>query len=340
MVDVRFPAPLRPGDTIGVTAPSSGVPAELRPRLDAGVTWLRERGYAVRLGECLGAERVISATKQARTDELMGMLRDPSVRAVLPPWGGELAIDLVDQLDWDALAGLEPTWLVGYSDISTLALPLLTRTGWASIHGACLMETPYDQPDGLLHWTDVAAGTGRSTQRSPGVFRGEGRDDWEGDPTLSRLTLPDVGSWTLVGGGGLDVSGRLVGGCIEVLSPLAGTPYGDVAAFGEAHAGDGLIVFLEAAQWGAYGICRSLHGLRLAGWFDQATAILIGRTSAPDEPDLSQHEAVRDALGMLDLPIVLDVEVGHVYPHLPVVTGALARVVIDRDGFQITQELS
>ena len=39
--------------------------------------------------------------------------------AVVPPWGGELAIDLLDQLDWDALAAAEPTWLVGWSDICT-----------------------------------------------------------------------------------------------------------------------------------------------------------------------------------------------------------------------------
>ena len=32
------------------------------------------------------------------------MLRDPAIRAVVPPWGGELAIDLLDQLDWDELA--------------------------------------------------------------------------------------------------------------------------------------------------------------------------------------------------------------------------------------------
>ena len=47
---VRFPAPLRPGDLVGVTAPSSGVPEVLRPRLEFCVQHLRERGYRVRLG--------------------------------------------------------------------------------------------------------------------------------------------------------------------------------------------------------------------------------------------------------------------------------------------------
>lgn len=106
---------------------------------------------------------------------------------------------------------------------------------------------------------------------------------------------------------------------------IAGTPYGDVAAFGREHASDGLIVYVEAAGDEAATICRNLHGLRLAGWFDHARAVLVGRTHAPDHPpQLTQREAVLDALGRLGIPpIVFDVEIGHVPPHLPLVNGAL-----------------
>ena len=69
-------------------------------------------------------DRVVSAPKEQRAAELVAFLTDPDVAAVIPPWGGETAIDLLDQLDWDALAAAEPTWLVGWSDISPLLLPL------------------------------------------------------------------------------------------------------------------------------------------------------------------------------------------------------------------------
>ena len=52
-MDVRLPAPLRPGDTIAVTAPSSGVPAALQPRLDVAIADLRRRGFEVLEGVCL-----------------------------------------------------------------------------------------------------------------------------------------------------------------------------------------------------------------------------------------------------------------------------------------------
>ncbi|SDC70101.1 S66 family peptidase [Nocardioides lianchengensis] len=337
---MRFPRPLRPGDTIGVTAPSSGVDERLRPRLDAGIRRLRERGFEVEVGECLGGDGVVSAPKERRAAELTRMLTDPAVRAVVPPWGGETAIDLLDQIDWFALEAAEPTWLVGFSDLSTLMLPLSLRTGWATLHGSNLMDTAYDAPDGLLHWLDVASATEPFTQRSPGRYRDQGWDDYVGDPGVATMTLDREGGWWSLDGAPVDVSGRLVGGCLETVCHLAGTPYGDVAAYGRAHADEGLLVYLEAAEHGAYDVCRALHGLRLAGWFEHASAVVIGRTRASDADGMTQAEAVADALGSLGVPVVLDVECGHAQPFLPLVNGALAHLVLDGERREITQRLS
>ena len=337
---MRFPSPLRPGDTIGVTAPSSGVQDAMKPRFDVAVRSLQERGYDVVVGECLGTPSVVSAPKEQRAAELTAMLTDPAIRAVVPPWGGELAIDLLDQLDWDALAAAEPTWLVGFSDLTTLMVPLTLRLGWATLHGSNLMDTPYTPPEGIRHWLDLASGEGPFIQRSPGRYRSTGWDDYVAQPAVSRFSLDAEGTWQVLGGGPVDASGRLVGGCIETLGPIAATPYGDVAAFGREHADDGLVVYLEACEDSAYTIARTLHSLRYAGWFEHANAILIGRTRARDEPDLTQHGAVVDALGDLGIPIVLDVECGHVAPYLSLVNGALARVVVDGDRREISQSLS
>jgi len=317
---------LRPGDRIGVTAPSSGVEARFRKRFEVAVGWLRDHGYDVVVGECLGTPSVVSAPKEERAAELTAMLADPAIRAVVPPWGGELAIDLLDQLDWEALADAEPTWLVGYSDLSTVLLPVTTRLGWATLHGSNLMDTPYLPTDGLAHWLDLATATGPVTQRSPGVFRTAHFADYENDPGLTAIDTDAEGTWSVLDGGEAAFSGRLIGGCIETMAPLAGTPYGDVPSFGRTHAAEGLVVYLEACEAGAYDIGRALHGLRLAGWFEHANGVLIGRTTAPGAPHLSQRDAVADALGELGIPVVLDVECGHVAPFLPLVNGALAQV--------------
>ncbi len=338
--EVRFPRPLRPGDTIGVTAPSSGVQPPLLARLDVACEHLRRRGYEVRRGAVLETpDGGVAAPAAQRAAELTAMLCDPDVRAVVPPWGGELAIQVLDHLDWDALAAAEPTWLVGWSDLTTLMVPLLTRLGWASLHGGNLMDTPYRQPEGLAHWLDVLETEPGEpvVQSSPGRHRTGGFDDWEATPEISEQRLDATGAWEVVGGGGLDLTGRLVGGCIEVLGPLVGTPYADVAGWGRAQVDEGLVVYVEAAEHAAFDVCRALHGMRMAGWFDEAEAVLVGRTSAPDSPGLTQRQAVVDALGPLEVPLVLDVDLGHVPPHLPIVNGASCRVVVDARRSQLTQ---
>lgn len=335
---VRFPRPLRRGDTIGVTSPSSGVTDAQRPRLEFATRTLRDQGYEVVVGECMRADGPVSAPKAQRAAELVRMLTDPEIAAVVPPWGGELAVDLLDQLDWAALADAEPTWLVGFSDSTTYMVPFTVQLGWATLHGANLMDTPYRLPDGLLPWTGVLAATEPFTQRGVGRHKVGDADRFEDVPEATDLGLDGVGTWSTLRPGPVDVTGRLIGGCIEVLSPIAGSGYADVAAFG-ASVEEGLIVYLEACEDGAYTIGRALHGLRLAGWFDHANAVLIGRTRAPDAPDYTQRDAVVDALGGLGIPVVLDVECGHVSPRMPMVNGALARVVVDGDRQEITQTL-
>ncbi|WP_344147776.1 S66 peptidase family protein [Kribbella yunnanensis] len=334
---VRYPRPLRPGDRVGVTSPSSGVSKELRARLDAGIRTVKARGYDVVVGDCMDGTGHVSAPAKDRAAELMAMLTDPTIRAVVPPWGGETAIDLLPVLDWDRLRAAEPTWLVGFSDMSTIITPLTLVTGTATIHGNNLMDTPYRAPEGLATWLDiVAAPTGHQfTQTPPNRYRATGWDEYRTQPDVSEFTLDTPGRWTrLDADGDVDVEGRLIGGCIETLSNLTGTPYLDPERLGES------IMYVEAAEDQAFTICRNLHGMRLAGFFDNANAILVGRTRAPDADSLTQHEAVMDALGPLNIPIIADVECGHVPPYLPIVNGANGRVVHTATRSELIQTLT
>ncbi|MFK4148911.1 S66 peptidase family protein [Streptomyces sp. NPDC004065] len=340
---IRYPRPLRPGDRVGVTAPSSGVAPALLERLDVALRDVQARGYEAVVGRCMDGSGHISASAADRASELMSMLTDPTIRAVVPPWGGETAIDLIPLLDWERLRDAEPTWLVGFSDISTLLAPLTLLTGTATLHGNNLMDTPYRIPEGLLSWFDIVAAPAghRFTQTPPGRHRATGFDDFAAFPGVREYTLGSEGTWRrLDRRGAVEAEGRLIGGCIETLCNLAGTRYLDVSAFARTESPEGLLVYVEAADQDAFTICRHLHGMRLAGFFDRANAVLVGRTSAPDSSSLSQHEAVLDALGSLNVPIIADVECGHVPPYMPIVNGAHGRIVHSPSRSELTQTLA
>ena len=54
-------------------------------------------------------------------------------------------------LDWDALAALPPKMVVGYSDTTSLLIPLTQRVGTAALHGPLVFELGTLAPD-LLDW--------------------------------------------------------------------------------------------------------------------------------------------------------------------------------------------
>ena len=121
-------------------------------------------------------------------------------------------------------------------------------------------------------------------------------------------------------------TGRLLGGCLDTMAMLPGTPYGDVGAFADRYAPEGLLVYLEVSDAPAAEVSRMLHHLRYAGWFDRVNAVLVGRTPAPPTDGFTQLDALRHALGGLPAPVVHEVDLGHVPPQLALVNGALATV--------------
>ncbi|MFI1409874.1 S66 peptidase family protein [Streptomyces sp. NPDC020707] len=342
-MSIRYPRPLRPGDRVAITSPSSGIQKDMLQRLHVAIREVESRGYEVILGNCMDGTRHVSAPAGERAAELTAMLTDPTIRAVIPPWGGEMAIDLLPELDWEKLRNADATWIVGYSDMSTIMTPLTLLTNTATLHGNNLLDTPYRVPEGLMSWLDIVCMTegSRFTQTSPGRFRRNGWDDYRILPEVRDYKLDAAGTWIrLDGDGDVDLQGRLIGGCIETLCNVTGTPYIDMATFAQAEAPEGLLVYVEASEDDAFSIGRNLHGMRLAGFFDNANAVLVGRTSAPDRISFTQHDAVRDALLPLGIPVIADVECGHVPPFLPMINGAMGHVVLNAHRHELTQVLT
>jgi muramoyltetrapeptide carboxypeptidase len=344
-MSVRYPAPLRPGDRIAVTSPSCGVGREMRPRLEFCIKHLRDLGYDVVIGDCMDGSGVTSAPAPARAAELTAMLLDPAIRAVVPPCGGELAIDLLPLLDFDAIGAAEPTWLVGYSDLTTVMTPLTLRTGIATLHGSNLMDTPCAVPEPLLPWLSAATAPVGSTlqQGAARAYRSGRHDHYAFHPDVREMTLNTPGQWKLLGpqDGAAEVcaTGRMIGGCLETVSMLPGSPYGDVAHFTARHAPEGLLVYVEIAEAEALMAARMLHHLRLAGWFDRANAVLVGRSAGPSSGDFSQHDALVHALGDLPVPVLYDLDLGHIPPQLAIINGALATVELTPATATLVQHL-
>lgn len=345
-MNINFPKPLASGDLIAITAPSSGVPGRLHPRLDLAIAALKCRGFRVVEGECLRQQvKGASATPQRRAAELMKFLTDPGVAAVMPPWGGELAIELLDLIDFNALASTPAKWFSGFSDLSTLHLPLTAVSGWATLHGPNLMQLGVAELDSTTAAVWDVLATPHSTkvsQYSSGAFERVGAD-WTKNPTAG-LAPSDITQWKRLDGSAasLSIQGRLIGGCLDTISRLAGTSYGNVPAFVESVRDEGTVLYLENAELRPCELARALHGLGMNGWFDDLQGVLLGRSAAPDASspdDFTYIGAIRSVLGGIRCPVLYDMDIGHFSPQLSLVNGALAKIEFHDGSGSIVQQL-
>lgn len=330
----RCPAPLRAGHRVAITAPSSPVPEALWPRLQGAIEQLRRRGYQVVEGASLRRPRPLGADDAAaRAAELMDFCTDPSIAAVLPPWGGELAMALLPHLDFARLAELPPKWFCGFSDLSTLQLPLLLRAGWQSVHGPNLMELAADPLDPVTAriWNLLQTAPGSHCTQTASTHHQRHGADWRKQPTAG-LQLDTPSRWQRLDGRRepLTLHGRLLGGCLDTLSRLPGSPFGDVPGWATAHAPEGVLLFLENAEMRPLELARTLIALRLQGWLRQASGVLIGRDAASTPTDAADRSAVlQDCLGDLPVPVLLEVDIGHLPPQFSLLQGAHAKVHYD-----------
>lgn len=343
----RYPRPLRQGDAIGITAPSAGVAPDLHPRLDLVLGHLRARGFVVIEGQCLrNGDRHVSAPAAARAQEFMEFWDDERIAAILPPWGGETLVEILPLLDFDRLGGSAPKWVAGFSDISTLLFALTTRTHCATIHGANLMDLAPTQTDpltlGLIPALMRPAGESW-TQQASAKHQIRFTDYQERVDAPFNLTEPT--RWKALQPrfeSGVTFRGRMIGGCLDTIARLVGTPYGALPAFRGACGRDGTILYFENCELSPYEVTRTLWQLRLAGWFEGLSGVLVGRSSAPDpekKGELAYPEALASVLGDLPVPVVYDADIGHRPPQLAIVNGAVGELVFAGQGGSLTQTL-
>jgi len=128
---MRFPPALRPGDPIGVVAPSG--PFD-QARLEAGLQRLEK--YEVRIPEQMMGRRegFFAGSETTRLSELQAALDNPEIKAICIARGGYGIGPLLPSLSFSQFEK-HPKWLVGFSDTTALHAALSAR-GIASIHGA------------------------------------------------------------------------------------------------------------------------------------------------------------------------------------------------------------
>ncbi|MSS70301.1 MAG: LD-carboxypeptidase [Candidatus Latescibacteria bacterium] len=295
------PERLRPGDTIGIVAPAGAFKKE---RLQPGLAYLERAGYGVRVGaHVYDRKRYMAGEDGARAEDLHAFFEAPEVRAIFAARGGYGTTRLLDLLDYD-LIQRNPKIFLGFSDTTALQLALYRHAG--------LITT-----SGITVCADL--GPEREAFTEAAMWRAV-RDGAVG---------PFEGLRPLAGGA---AEGRLLGGCLSLVSALQGTAH--LPAF------DGAVLLLEDVDEAPYRIDRMLTHLRQTGLLGRVAGVAFGHFEGakPDEgADWTMEEVLADRTADLGVPVVCGLPYGHQRRRAVLPLGARVRLDADAGRLELLE---
>ena len=349
---ITRPEYIKPGDTIGVTAPSFGPSIEpyslMYPLSKENI---ENRGYKVIAGETVFKSDGlgISTDPKVTGKELMDFYKREDINAIISAGGGELMCETISNMDFDELKAYKPKWFIGYSDNTNFIFPLVTITGVQGIYGPCINgyakkweETEFDS-FALLEGTKSSF-DGYKRFVNP-KLQGPGPEVYTDEYLRAPYAFNDDRELIIYKNKNgeltrseekVEMKGILLGGCLDILVNLCGTKFDRMKDFVKEN--DNIIWVIEACDLTPMSIRRSLWNLREAGWFDSAAGFVFGRPEASWKQNMmgvDQYNAATDILGLLGKDIIMDAEIGHIDPMLPVVMGASARVGANTENIHI-----
>jgi muramoyltetrapeptide carboxypeptidase len=276
---IRYPTPLRAGDTVALVAPSGPVREE---KMASAVALLTGWGLTVEPSPDLYARHgFLAGPDQVRLAALNAALADPAVRGVVCARGGYGAQRIVDGLDLDALRR-DPKLIIGFSDITALHLALWQRARLATLHGPVANQLNEDFAAESVASLRSAIGTDRPVMVTS-------HPECETGP----LRVP-----------GEPVTGTLLGGNLCLIAASIGTP--DEPDLRDA------ILLLEEVDEPPYKVDRMLVQLRRSGVLDGVAGVAVGQfTRCADDWPMSIVDVLADCLDGLGVPVLGGLPIGH-----------------------------
>ncbi len=332
----RLLAPaLQPGDTIGIISPSWFGGTDFIPRAESGLATLHALGFRTRVApHAFNNAGTVSDSAANRVEDLHAMFADPEIDAIICTIGGNHSCHLLPLIDWDLIRA-NPKVFMGFSDITVLNVAIWVMTGLVTFNGPSLLTDWAEYPEMPPFSRDLALRAIASTESIGALASApEWTDeflDWvTGEDRIHRrLHTPSTG-WRWLREGRAE--GVLVGGCLESLQHLRGTPYWPDL--------DGAILFLETSEEkpSPSDVDALLMDFENMDVFAKLSGLILARPYGYDPDAVRQlHQVVIERTGKFGFPVLADVDCGHTTPLITLPIGCAAELDSDFDRFTITE---
>lgn len=294
---------------IGIVALSCQVKDELRNNsIKEAYRFLSEKGIKIIYGESTNFANQFVATAESRINDIHNFFADPSIDLIMNITGGYNFNEILEFLDYELIAQ-NPKYFVGYSDVTSINLAMLTKSGIKTINGPMLVDYCFDitSISRLLECLE-----------NPQLGEVKNFEYYYTDNIESKIKTPKV---KVINGKDKVTNGESVVGNLSTFNLLLGTEYIPNLK--------GKILFLEydkEENKALPSIQRMIWQLRQSGIFDNLAGLVFGVLEPIVENEglelkLNIKKILEDVTKGCNFPVVYNLQFGHIYPNLIIQNG-------------------
>ena len=310
-----YPKFLKKNSTIGISAPSAGVGRKIE-KYEESLNILKKEGYRIVETPSVRVNNIRSTTARKRGKELNSLISDENIDMVIMATGGDYMYEVLPFIDFEAIKN-NPKWLMGYSDPTNVLYTVTTRYDIATLYG--FNGSSYDNNNFKYQRDNLEILKGNIvTQNSYRKYQKQ--DDYVND------ILEFNGDVKWLCKENTTISGRLIGGCFEIISNILGTEYDYTNEFIERHKDEGIVWFFDVYSMNADDFYLRLLQMKYAGYFNNTKGVLVGRVAMPNEnPKGMTYKKALD-LALKDIPHISEMDIGHTSPMMTLINGSMVKV--------------
>lgn len=309
-----YPEFIKNKNTIGICAPSAGVGKKIDSFIISKKV-LRSKGYKVIETKSVRKNSERGGTYRQRARELDELVSDRKVKMILAAAGGDYMLEIMSEVDFENIKN-NPKWYCGMSDPTNLLFTITTNCDIATFYGrnaSFSLESNRSQNE----FFKIISGN-MIKQKSYNRYQTflETINDVE--------TFDHKVNW--LSDKPRHIEGRLIGGCIEVISKLIGTRFDKTNEFIDRYKDDGIVWYFDIFNMSSYDFYLTLLQFKNAGWFRYCKGVLIGRVAFENIFD-KKLDYIKAADKVLkDIPHICEMDIGHTKPGMTLINGAIINV--------------
>ncbi len=328
---MKYPKFLKKNNTIGIIAPSGGSDDEnKKTKYLNAKKFFESNGYKIELSKNIfNNYNGRSASKEERGHEVNEVFSNSNIDFILCATGGDFLVECLDYVDYDLIKN-NPKYIAGFSDPTGLLYSITTKCDIATIYGQNL--SPFGS-DRLYKchsdFVDIISGK-KLEENSYDLYEEERLPKVTG---LEGYNLTEKVIYKTLDNKDVNVIGRIIGGCFDIINELAGTPYDGFNSFCDKYKDDGIIWYFDNCEESLEETIRILWKFNALGYFKYAKCIIFGRFGTiKTSYDYDVKSCLEDSiLSSLNIPVVYDADISHKSPCLTIINGSIANISV-KDG--------